>query len=302
MKKADKKTSRMILYKYTKFQNLSSIAERGTLAFPLVNQLNDPCESSIESTLSHLRTLESLPPFAYKPVAEYRVGLMKDVGFNPLYDKSLPTIEENERRAKHNEGLQQLERMLKHFRDNVGVLSLTSNPTNAVMWAHYADQSKGVCVGIDLDRTLFGSYHPSESFYKDVATVFHIGEVAYQKLRPEFRVDVGLSQYIQNAFFTKFEDWAYEREWRLLRPLHDCFEVPKVPVALFRIPTDCVVHVVMGLGISDEDARTVLQIAGRMNFDVSKVESTPVDYSLKLRIVRKDGFLMSGKVRELRLL
>jgi hypothetical protein len=41
--------------------------------------------------------------------------------------------------------------MLKHFRDNVGVLSLTTNPTNGVMWAHYADQSKGVCVGIDLE-------------------------------------------------------------------------------------------------------------------------------------------------------
>ena len=78
----------MILYKYTGFQNFLSIAERGMLAFPLVSQLNDPCESSIESALSRLRTLEHLPPLAYKPVVEYRAGQFKDVGINPLYDES----------------------------------------------------------------------------------------------------------------------------------------------------------------------------------------------------------------------
>ena len=70
----------MILYKYTKFQNFLPIAERSTLAFPLVSQLNDPCESSIESALSRLRTLERLPPLAYTPVVGYRVGQFKDVG------------------------------------------------------------------------------------------------------------------------------------------------------------------------------------------------------------------------------
>jgi len=70
----------MILYKYTRVQNFLSIVERGTLAFLLVSQLNDPCESSIESALSRLRTLEHLPPFAYKPVVEYSVGQFKNVG------------------------------------------------------------------------------------------------------------------------------------------------------------------------------------------------------------------------------
>jgi hypothetical protein len=58
----------------------------------------------------------------------------------------------------------------------------------------------------------------------------------------------------------------------------------------------------MGLDISEENARKVLEISGQINFDVPKVQSTPVDYSLKLKIVRKDGFLMSGKIPDFRLL
>jgi len=292
----------MILYKYTKFQHFLSIVERGTLAFPLVSQLNDPCESSIESALSHLRTLERLPPLAHKPVVEYRVGQFKDVGINPLYDESLPKIEENRRRAGQNEGLKRLERVLEHFRDKVGVLSLTADPANAVMWAHYADQSRGVCVGIEFDRPGFESYRPSEPFYEEFATVFRMGQVAYRKIRPGLQTDVDTATYIHDAFFTKFEDWAYEREWRLLRPHRDCLNVPGVPVALYQIPAGCIAHVVMGLDMSEDNARKVLEVSHKMTFDVSKIESPAAEYSLKLTKLRKDGWSLSGKTPNFRLL
>ena len=82
------------------------------------------------------------------------------MGVNPLYDESLPKIEENRRKARQNEGLKRLERLLEHFRDKIGVLSLTADPANAVMWAHYADQSRGVCVGIEFDHPFFESCDP----------------------------------------------------------------------------------------------------------------------------------------------
>jgi hypothetical protein len=119
-----------------------------------------------------------LPPFAYKPVVEYSVGQFKNVGINPLYDESLSKIEENKRGARQNEGLKRLEELLEYFRDKVDVLSLTADPANAVMSAHYADQSRGVCVGIEFDHPVFESYHPSEPFYEEVATVFRLGRMA----------------------------------------------------------------------------------------------------------------------------
>ena len=147
-------------------------------------------------------------------------------------------IEENKRRAEQNQGLKRLERLLEHFRDKVGVLSLTADPANAVMWAHYADQSRGVCVGIDFNHSVFDDYHPSEPFYEEFAAVFRLGQVAYLKIRPALQTDVGASTYIHDAFFTKFEDWRYEREWRLLRPHSDCVNVPGVPVALINFRPD----------------------------------------------------------------
>ena len=182
------------------------------------------------------------------------------------------------------------------------MLSLTADPANAVMWAHYADQSRGVCVGIDFDHPVFDSYHPSEPHYEEFATVFSVGQVAYRKIRPALQTDVDASTYIHDAFFTKFEDWAYEREWRLLRPHRDCMNAPGVPVALYQFPVGCIAHVVMGLDMSKENVTKVLEVSSKMRFDVSKIESATAEYSLKLKTLRKDGWSLSGKTPNFRLL
>ncbi|MBF4437559.1 DUF2971 domain-containing protein, partial [Vibrio anguillarum] len=37
------------------------------------------------------------------------------------------------------------------FSRNYGVLSLTRQPLNSLMWAHYGDEHQGVVIGIDVD-------------------------------------------------------------------------------------------------------------------------------------------------------
>ena len=38
-----------------------------------------------------------------------------------------------------------------HLNSYYGVLSLTRNPLNALMWAHYGDQHAGVVIGINME-------------------------------------------------------------------------------------------------------------------------------------------------------
>ena len=52
--------------------------------------------------------------------------------------------------------------MDKHFKNlqnemnnRFGVLSLTRNPTNLLMWSHYANEHKGVVIGIDTSNVIF---------------------------------------------------------------------------------------------------------------------------------------------------
>ena len=51
-------------------------------------------------------------------------------------------------------------------------------------------------------------------------------------------------------FETKSEEWAYEKEWRMMRVLQDAdirLDAEPHPICLFSYPADAVVEIVIGL-------------------------------------------------------
>lgn len=63
------------------------------------------------------------------------------------------------------------------FSRNYGVLSLTRQPLNSLMWSHYGDSHKGVIIGIDVNKANFNS--SSENFIP-----YQVGEVIYTSTKP----------------------------------------------------------------------------------------------------------------------
>lgn len=63
-------------------------------------------------------------------------------------------------------------------------------------------------------------------------------------------------------FLTKSSHWSYEKEWRLVRPLHtaDSAGTPERPVHLLKFPPSAVAEVVCGLRM-DYGARAALSEA-----------------------------------------
>jgi hypothetical protein len=85
---------------------------------------------------------------------------------------------------------------------NVGVLSLTKNPRNVCMWAHYANNHQGVCLEIDI---------PKDTLSLDM--------VRYTNEQPVFKVhEIMTGKYgrFLDLFYTKSKHWANEREWRMV--------------------------------------------------------------------------------------
>lgn len=91
----------------------------------------------------------------------------------------------------------------------VGVLSLAQSWNCPLMWSHYGDQHKGICLGYDTS---------------------HVGNVTLKKLNYEgqrcIKCSDLMSHYIEGStealeriketfFFTKANSWEYEREWRV---------------------------------------------------------------------------------------
>jgi hypothetical protein len=77
------------------------------------------------------------------------------------------------------------------------VYCLSARPRSQLMWSHYADHHRGVCLDFDVHTSDFSS-----------AT-----EVKYSAAYPNFLLndDTDLS-----PFYTKSSDWAYEEEYRLV--------------------------------------------------------------------------------------
>jgi Protein of unknown function (DUF2971) len=88
--------------------------------------------------------------------------------------------------------------------DAVGMLCFSEDWKDPVMWAHYGDKHRGICLGFDLSRELAETIS-----YQDKRLL-----TALEKAEGDAR---RLSAAMQRALCTtKFSSWKYEREVRML--------------------------------------------------------------------------------------
>jgi hypothetical protein len=117
--------------------------------------------------------------------------------------------------------LQEVWRHLKlRLMETYGVLSLSASPSNMLMWSHYADSHKGVCLQFDTSITPVPGWKRYE--YRPVQ---------YRQSRGVDVLAHDIDECIQQLIFSKGSDWSYEEEHRLVtlrgpglqRTRHDAF-------------------------------------------------------------------------------
>lgn len=115
----------------------------------------------------------------------------------------------------------------------LGIASLSETWYNELMWAHYADQFRGICVVYVTSRLLSGlDDHSSLARVAYGDKPYHINLVG---LRSEARARAILS--------TKSLMWSYEREWRLFASCpgearHGADTIPTIFVGMRMHPDD----------------------------------------------------------------
>jgi hypothetical protein len=122
----------------------------------------------------------------------------------------------------------------------VGALCLTEEPTNILMWPHYAQNHEGFVVEFDAHHEYFhGQRSTADEFHR-------LRRVNYRRERPnlDFKDMNGII-----LFLIKSNDWAYENEWRVLKPLTDAskrIDISPYPIDLFSFPRSAVKSVILG--------------------------------------------------------
>lgn len=121
---------------------------------------------------------------------------------------------------------------------DLGILSFTEDYNNPLMWAHYADEHRGVVVEFDFSKpffmdSVFDCEGRKSRFGKNyLSDVFEYPEkVDYRRVlpnfeRPEFaepdtRDEFHWKKFNRSILFTKANDWIYEKEQRSIVRLED---------------------------------------------------------------------------------
>jgi hypothetical protein len=176
-------------------------------------------------------------------------------------------------------------------RATIGVICFTSEKDNLLMWAHYAQNHKGVCIEFDSAASFFnGQYKDSckglfgkETAVDSYKTIGEIKQVSYSKKRPLF-IDPSEISDGTDFWFTKSEDWSYEKEYRILLPSEHAIEqeIGKMKYLFYKIDKKIIKSIILGCqmnkGLKDE----IYSICLPLGIRVSEAFVNSLEYKLDI--------------------
>ena len=209
----------------------------GFLYCPEQEELNDPFDCDIEFEEKVLR------------IAYYVVKHYKNLTLFKLYKKMIEFLENISFNKKNITEIEIVDTLLEHgfletnynyFQSKIEeyfvsykqisktlpklktrILSLTTKQDNLLMWSHYGDSHKGICLEYtsnQIEKLLFENKMTKDDFifakviYSEKR--FSIADLSFFK----YFIDEKMINYLFRIemYFTKFEDWSYEDEYRFI--------------------------------------------------------------------------------------
>ena len=129
-----------------------------------------------------------------------------------------------------------LKQLTREVISSVGYYSMTTKPDNLLMWAHYADSHRGVCIKFDI--------------LKDLDTFLVPLPVDYNEQYIDFNM---LNSDLLSVLRRKSPDWEYEDEYRIIKTDYQ---------GLWEIKPDCLTEIIWGCRISEEDKNEIRERLG----------------------------------------
>jgi hypothetical protein len=127
------------------------------------------------------------------------------------------------------------------------VYCLTTKPACPLMWAHYADHHRGICLEINVRQ-------------RDLCAAI---QVQYRETYPPFHLD---DNQDLSPFYTKSSDWQYEEEYRLIaeeeRGAFD-HRTLKTEDQFYKLPPGSLMSIIIGARASPETCKTIRSIVDR---------------------------------------
>ncbi|NWJ52963.1 MAG: DUF2971 domain-containing protein [Bacteroidetes bacterium] len=191
-----------ILYKYRDYTN--DFNRRTLFDFELflssTSMFNDPYEGSIpfeydQEDLTIENIFLKMRKMAMKKYSEWDEAQIHDYCFKNQRNEFLKDDAHIERvNQKNREDIDKI----------FGILSLTKQPLNYLMWSHYGNSHNGICLGFD-----------ATILYKVVGGT--ISPVVYNTEMPKMKLFGDINDFHLKQLSTKSDIWTYEEEYRIVK-------------------------------------------------------------------------------------
>lgn len=154
--------------------------------------------------------------------------------------------------------------------NDIGILSMTTDPLNLPMWGYYASDNKGVIFEIDISHKCFG---------KNGVDKFK--QVKYSKIRPIVKYPPSQDE-ITSWLFTKSKVWEHEKEYRSVTRIASLLRFSNGLIGTFPLSPDAVKSVYVGIRARGEFLEKVKMFCkeygipcGRVRYDMREYKLLP---------------------------
>jgi hypothetical protein len=111
------------------------------------------------------------------------------------------------KQLRESEKYLETKKLIAGKKANLGICSFSESHRNEIMWAHYADEYKGICIEYRFSSLL-------TNLSDDISFV----RIHYSESAPTVIMKLTPEQMAQNLLSYKNYRWLYEREWRMFGP------------------------------------------------------------------------------------
>lgn len=156
------------------------------------------------------------------------------------------------------------------------IKSFTEDPYNTLMWSHYADNQRGICIEYDLQlmpyddplwEHLFPVVYSSERRIKMDITEMAKELKQLQRNIEDYseRDDRGYLDDCKSLFISKGKAWSYEKEWRIVYTKAEIYDINDKELNQYIISLEFSTAIYLGFRIDPTVKENILEIVSRIN-------------------------------------
>jgi hypothetical protein len=129
---------------------------------------------------------------------------------------------------------------LDHMMKSRGVLSLSNQWNSPLMWSHYADEHRGICIGYNISRAVCESPKMVDYKGRRGICISHIIDFIFNNS------ETSKEEIERKYFYTKAAQWDYEEEWRYVSDSQGSQSIP-FPLSSVYFGMRCEISVVSSI-------------------------------------------------------